>query len=99
MANSNHACVNTKLLAMKSKMLGTQDYEALIKAPSLNDLFYYLKDNTYYGPFLEEVHTDHLHRLELEVPLTRGTRAATAGVFGAVLLLAVTAVLRKVRRH
>lgn len=71
MANSNHACVNTKLLAMKSKMLGTQDYEALIKAPSLDDLFYYLKDNTYYGPFLEEVHTDHLHRLELEVPLTR----------------------------
>ena len=71
MANSNHACVNTKLLAMKSKMLGTQDYEALIKAPSLNDLFYYLKDNTYYGPFLEEGHTDLLHRLELEVPVTR----------------------------
>lgn len=51
MANSNHACVNTKLLAMKSKMLGTQDYEALIKAPSLNDLFYYLKDNTITGHF------------------------------------------------
>lgn len=71
MANSNHACINTKLLAMKSKMLKDEDYQALMKAPSLRDLFDYLKQNTYYGPFLESVPADHLHRPELEVPLTR----------------------------
>ncbi|MEG0812020.1 MAG: V-type ATPase subunit [Eubacterium sp.] len=71
MGSSNHACVNTKILAMKAKMLNSSDYSTLIKASTLQEVFTYLRDNTYYGPFLAEVDHSHLHRLELEVPLNR----------------------------
>lgn len=52
-------------------MLSDSDYDTLIKAPTLQDVFSYLKDNTYYAPFLKDIDEEHLHRTELEVPLSR----------------------------
>lgn len=71
MANSNYACVNTKLMAMKSGMLKDEDYRKMIKASTLQELFDYLKNNTAYGSVLSEVNTEHLHREEIELPLNR----------------------------
>ena len=69
MANSNHACINAKLSAMKSKMLKSQDYETLIRAADLNEVYAYLSGNTYYRDLLKSVDAEHLHRTEIEIPL------------------------------
>lgn len=71
MATSNYACINTKLMAMKSGMLNRRDYQTMIKAQTLQEVFDYLKNQTYYSHFLEDIDTEHLHRSELEVPLNR----------------------------
>ncbi|MDO4288373.1 MAG: V-type ATPase subunit [Eubacterium sp.] len=69
MANSNHACVNAKLSAMKSRMLKPQDYETLIKAADLQEVYAYLSGHTYYKDLLKSVDAEHLHRAEIEIPL------------------------------
>ncbi len=69
MANTNHACVNAKLSAMKSKMLKTQDYKTLIEADDLQGMADYLSQSTYYKDLLSSVNTEHPHRTEIEIPL------------------------------
>ncbi|MDD2413859.1 MAG: V-type ATPase subunit [Eubacteriaceae bacterium] len=71
MANSRYACVNAKIMAMRAKMLSDEDYRQMIREPDLNGVFNYLKNETYYAPFLKNVETSHLHRQAVEIPLNR----------------------------
>ncbi len=71
MANSKHACVNTKIMGMKAKMLTDADYRALIREEDVGGVLTYLRENTYYGPFLKDVDTAQVHRQAIEIPLNR----------------------------
>jgi len=67
----NHACINTKLSAMRSQMLKEKDFEYLMNAKDLTEIFDYLNTHTYYETFFKGLDGSHLHRAELEVPLLR----------------------------
>ena len=71
MSNSKHSCVDTKIMAMKAKMLKQSDYESLIRASDVADVLSYLKKETYYGEFLKDVDTVQVHRQKIEIPLNR----------------------------
>lgn len=71
MANSKHSCVDTKVMAMKSRMLTKSDYQALIREPDVAGVLSYLKNETYYAPFLNNVDTLQVHRQAVEIPLNR----------------------------
>ncbi|SDX46946.1 V-type ATPase subunit [Eubacterium barkeri] len=71
MANSKHSCVDTKVMAMKSRMLTKLDYQALIREPDVAGVLSYLKSETYYAPFLKDVDTLQVHRQAVEIPLNR----------------------------
>lgn len=71
MANSKHSCVDTKVMAMKSRMLTKSDYQALIREPDVAGVLSYLKNETYYAPFLKNVDTLQVHRQAVEIPLNR----------------------------
>ncbi|WP_083439581.1 V-type ATPase subunit [Acetobacterium bakii] len=69
MSKSKHAAINTKALAMKARKISDQDYRELIKAKDLKEVFQYLRDNTYYGEFLQGLNPENLHRTEFEAHL------------------------------
>ncbi|MGV8907294.1 MAG: V-type ATPase subunit [Acetobacterium sp.] len=69
MSKSKHAAINTKVSAMKARQLKDIDYQELIKAKDLKEVFLYLKDNTYYGEFLLNLDPENLHRTEFEAHL------------------------------
>jgi V/A-type H+-transporting ATPase subunit C len=71
MANSKHSCINTKIMGMKAKMLTDEDYRALIHEPDVAGTLAYLRENTYYAPFLKDVDTNYVHRQAIEIPLNR----------------------------
>jgi|LGVE01.1.fsa_nt_gb V/A-type H+-transporting ATPase subunit C len=69
MSKSKHACISTKVLSMSSKKINDDDYKALIKAKNLKEVFQYLRDNTYYGDFLNGLDQENLHRTVIEAHL------------------------------
>jgi len=69
MSRSKHAAINTKVRAMRARKISDQDYLELIKAKDLKEVFVYLRDNTYYGEFLQELDQENLHRTEFEAHL------------------------------
>jgi len=70
MSLGKHACINTKVRAMRSQKINDNDYQELIKAKDLKDVFLYLRDNTYYSEFLKELNPEYLHRTVLETHLS-----------------------------
>jgi len=58
-------------MAMRANSLKPEDFRAMIREPDINGVFSYLRENTYYAPFLTEVDTTHLHRQAIEIPLNR----------------------------
>ncbi|MEA5074600.1 MAG: V-type ATPase subunit [Eubacterium aggregans] len=58
-------------MAMKSRMLTKSDYQALIREPDVAGVLSYLKNETYYAPFLKNVDTLQVHRQAVEIPLNR----------------------------
>lgn len=69
MSKSKHACISTKVLAMRARKINDQDYQELINAKDLREVFQYLRDNTYYGEFLQGLDPEDLHRTEFEAHL------------------------------
>jgi len=69
MSRSKHAAINTKVRAMRARKISDQDYLELIKAKDLKEVFVYLRDNTYYGEFLQGLDQENLHRIEFEAHL------------------------------
>lgn len=69
MSKSKYACITAKTLAMSARKMNDQDFQALIKAKDLKEVFLYLRDHTYYGIFLKMLALENLHRSEIEVHL------------------------------
>jgi V/A-type H+-transporting ATPase subunit C len=70
MSKSKYACINAKTLAMRARRIKDEDFEELIKARDLKEVFLYLRDNTYYGEFLKTLNIEDLHRAEFEAHLS-----------------------------
>jgi len=63
---SMYDVLNAKIAAMHSKLLTDEDYKKLIVLKSPADIARYLKANTEYRPFLEQVNLDSVSRVDLE---------------------------------
>ena len=71
MPNSQYACLNTKIQAMRASMLSDNEYRQMIKAQDFNSLFQFLCNHTVYGDYLSDVDSTHLHRETVENALNR----------------------------
>ncbi len=65
------AAVNTKIKALKGKMLSNQDYIEMLSKKSVKDVAYYLKSNTSYRRILDSKDIDDIHRSEFELILKK----------------------------
>ena len=70
MSNSKYAAVITKARAMRARRISDDDFKNLIQSPNINDVFTYLRDQTYYGDFLRNLNPEKLHRAEIEARLS-----------------------------
>ena len=65
----NHA--GAKIKAMKAGLLQQEDYERLIRMPSVQEAALYLKSSTCYREALKDLREDNIHRGHLEILLYR----------------------------
>lgn len=65
------AAVNTKVKALKGKMLTNKDYENLMHQNSVEEIATYLKQHTDYSGILKDVDTSTIHRGNLELYLKK----------------------------
>ncbi len=65
----NHA--GAKIKAMKAGLLQQEDYEHLIRMPSVQEAALYLKSSTCYREALKDLQEDNIHRGHLEILLYR----------------------------
>ncbi|MTI48774.1 V-type ATPase subunit [Sporosalibacterium faouarense] len=61
------AAINTKIRALKGKMLDEKDYLKLISKKSVPEIAEYLKNNTYYTDVLKDEDIKNIHRNRLEL--------------------------------
>ncbi|EOD01372.1 V-type ATPase subunit [Caldisalinibacter kiritimatiensis] len=65
------AVVNTKVRALKGKLLTKKDYNQLLKKKSVSKIAEYLKENTAYRDVLKDIDIRDIHRGNLELLLKR----------------------------
>lgn len=65
------AAVNTKIRALKGRMLNNQDYIKLLSKQSVKDIANYLRLNTAYRKVLDTKNIEEIHRGELELILKK----------------------------
>lgn len=65
------AAVNTKIKALKGRMLRNQDYIELLSKKSVEEVANYLKSSTSYRRILDSKNVDDIHRSELELILKK----------------------------
>ncbi|WP_032121634.1 V-type ATPase subunit [Clostridium amazonitimonense] len=63
--------VNSKVKALKGKMLREEDFLELLQCKGLKNALAYLKEKTYYGEILKNYDLQKIHRGELEIILDR----------------------------
>ncbi|QTL98103.1 hypothetical protein GM661_09000 [Iocasia frigidifontis] len=63
--------INAKIRALISKMLDNEDYRNIIKLSSVQDIFNYLYNNTYYHDKLAELFGVEIHRRRFESTLKK----------------------------
>ena len=78
MSTALGAAVIAKTRAMYGKRLKSEDWEALINCPSIQDVMSYLKANTAYAQVLSNTGFENTHRLELEILLANRVVQDTA---------------------
>jgi len=69
LATFKYSHLSTKIRAMKGKMLTKDDYEQLLLRNSVLEVAIYLKNNTYYNDFLQELNESNVHRGQVEMLL------------------------------
>lgn len=69
MSIASGAAVIAKTRALYGKRLKSEDWEALLNCPSIQDVMSYLKANTAYAGVLRDAGFESIHRLELEILL------------------------------
>ncbi|MCT4686685.1 V-type ATPase subunit [Vallitalea sp.] len=69
LATFKYSHLSTKIRAMKGKMLTKDDYEQLLLRNSVLEVAIYLKNNTYYNDFLQELNENNVHRGQVETLL------------------------------
>ena len=60
-----------KVRTMMGKMLTMNEYKELIQKKTVQDVAYYLKNNTYYKAVLDEINENSIHRGQLEQMLKK----------------------------
>lgn len=65
------AAVNTKIKAMERDFLNSEHYIEMLRQRSIQDLAAYLKENTPYGKFLNDINPETINRATLEEVLKR----------------------------
>jgi V/A-type H+-transporting ATPase subunit C len=65
------SAVNSKVKALKGKMLNKEQYLKLQQSKNFKDAVNVLKEETYYGIILSDYNLDTLHREDLEIVLDR----------------------------
>lgn len=58
--------LDTKVKALKARMLNDRDFAKLISADSLHDVLLYLRDNTHYAPYLKKFDIETVSRADIE---------------------------------
>lgn len=66
-----YAAVNARIKAIMGKMLTTDDYKKIINASTVQEVFNYLYNNTYYHTCLEGLNGVEIHRREMELTLKK----------------------------
>lgn len=69
MSIASGAAVIAKTRALYGKRLKSEDWEALLNCPSIQDVMTYLKANTAYAGVLQNAGFESIHRMELEILL------------------------------
>lgn len=69
--NSSANAITTKAKAMYGRRLRSEDYQALIRKKSVNEIAAYLKSETDYAKSLSEIKENTIHRKELEAALKK----------------------------
>ncbi|NLN97140.1 MAG: V-type ATPase subunit [Eubacteriaceae bacterium] len=66
MVAQNHDCLNAKLMAANAKRLNSKDYQHLIKAKTIDEIWTYLRDNTVYHNVVQTIDGQSSRRIAIE---------------------------------